>query len=218
MALILLARILVLVLALVVVAILKVLIAILTLIVSMLTLVVVPGVCLWGIILSFHSWGSDDSPPKRVLHGKGILPWHQDVFCWFGLFGRLLGLLTFFSWSTQTCCFALVGFGNLLLPSAIRAIAFCRAVAQLTTYSPLTHCRSSSSLTLSHNQSGLRLSVQFLQRIPCTHLCEGYKLDETPSEKHRPVFLSFGAELALASCLGLHPFSRTVQINFPFEV
>ena len=78
MGLTLMARILTLVLALVVVLILKALIAMLTLIVFISALVAVPGKLPSGDP-SFHSWGSDDSLPKRVLHGWGTLPWHQSV-------------------------------------------------------------------------------------------------------------------------------------------
>ena len=48
---------------------------------------------------------------------------------WFGLFGRLLGLLTPFLRILRFIVFALVRFGNLLLPFAIRDVAVvCRSV------------------------------------------------------------------------------------------
>ena len=128
MTLTLLIKILALALALVVVAILKVLIAILTLIVFILTLVVVPGICLRRIIVFAPGVQTTVSP--NVFSMDGALFLGTRVFlCWFGLFGRLLGLLTLFLRILNFLLFALVGFGNLVLPSAIRAVAFCRSVS-----------------------------------------------------------------------------------------
>jgi len=115
-ALILLARILVLVLALVIVAILKVLIAILTMIVFILTLVV-------------FTIGVQAKVPPNVFSIDRALPLGtRMLLCWFGLFEALLVLLTLFLRILRLLVFALVGFSNLLLPSAIRAVAFCRSV------------------------------------------------------------------------------------------
>ena len=95
MALILLARILFLVLALVVIAILKVLIAILTLVVFILTFVVVPGVCLRGIIVFTPEVQMTVSPNMSSMDRTFFLG-TRVFLCWFGLFGRLLVLLTLF--------------------------------------------------------------------------------------------------------------------------
>ena len=53
---------------------------------------------------------------------------------WFGLFRCFLGYLALFLRIFRFLVFALVGFGNLLLPSAIRAVTvICRSVTRLTT-------------------------------------------------------------------------------------
>ena len=72
----------------------------------------------------------------------------------------------------------------------------------------------SLSLILSCDQNDLPRFVQFLQRILYTYLREGHKLDKSPPEKHPPVFLSFGAELASASYLG--PVLIFTEYVFPF--
>ena len=90
-----LARILTLVLALVVVAILKVLVAILTLIVFILPLVVVPGVCLRGVIVFTPGVQTKISPNVSSMDRAFFLG-TRVFLCCFGLFGRLLVLLTLF--------------------------------------------------------------------------------------------------------------------------
>ena len=133
MTLTLLIKILALALALVVVAILKVLIAILTLIVFILTLVVVPRVCLRGIIVFTPEVQMTVSPNMSSMDRTFFLG-TRVFLCWFGLFGRLLGLLTLFLRILNFLLFALVGFGNLLLPPTIGAVAVvCRSVTRLTT-------------------------------------------------------------------------------------
>ena len=91
--------------------------------------------------------------PNMSPMGEALFLGTRVFLRWLGLFGRLLGLLTRFLGILRLLVFALVGFGNILLPSAFRAVAFCRAITRLTMYSPLSHCCLSLSLTLSHDQS-----------------------------------------------------------------
>ena len=117
MTLTLLIKILALALALVVVAILKVLIAILTLLVFILTLVVVPGICLWGIIV-FTPGVQTTVSPNVFSMNRALFLGTRVLLRWFGLFGCLLELLALLLRILRLLVFAFVGFGNFLLPQA----------------------------------------------------------------------------------------------------
>ena len=92
-----------------------------------------PAVCLWGIIVFTPLVQTTVSPNVSSID-KALFLGTRVLLRWFGLFGRLLELLTLFLRILRFLVFALVGFGNLLLPSAIRAVAVvCRSVARPTT-------------------------------------------------------------------------------------